>query len=375
MALALIVAAWAKANGRRLLLLTIDHGLRPESVQWTAKCQRLAQRLGVNFQALTWEGRKPLRGLPAAARAARHGLLADAAREAGARVVLLGHTADDLVEAARMRAAGSSIPDPREWAPSPAWPEGRGVFLLRPLLRAGREEIRAWLRVRGETWIEDPSNEDLRFARARARAAPEGHGEPRPYPSAALSDLVQAVRTDAAGALMVPRAQLRHPAARAFVAMASVCAAGSDRLPRADRADRLLERLTGEAPVTMTLSGARIEADATTARFMRDAGESERTGLAEIRFGPGVVVWDGRFEIHADRPILVRGVDGLRGRLPREARTALAAFPPKVREGLPVTVERDGGVSLLLDPAPGVRARPLAYERLLAACGAVPREP
>lgn len=274
-----------------------------------------------------------------------------------------------------MRAAGSSTPDPKEWAASPAWPEGRGIFLLRPLLSASREEIRAWLRGHNETWIEDPANGDLTFARARARAAPEADTQAPPEAPSGLEDLALAVEADAVGTLSIARTRLRHPAARPFVAMAALCAAGTSRAPRGDRAERLAERLAGEGALATTLGGARIEADPNIVRFLRDAGESGRGGLAEMTIGPGTTVWDGRFEVTANHPILVRGVDGLRGRLHRDARTALAAFPPKVREGLPVAVEPDGGIRLLLTPGDGVRARALAHERLLAACGVVTREP
>ena len=134
LALLLAAAEWSGAAGRDLLVLTVDHQLQPDSAAWTRACATTAARLGVTFRALSWTGEKPATGLAAAARTARHGLLADAARAAGARVVLMGHTADDILEARLMRARGSTTPEPREWSPSPAWPEGRGVFLLRPLL-------------------------------------------------------------------------------------------------------------------------------------------------------------------------------------------------------------------------------------------------
>ena len=169
LALLLMVDDWAKAHGRSLLVLTVDHGLNPASAGWTAACRATAGRLGLPFTSLHWQGDKPATGLPAAARAARHAMLAEAARAAGARVILLGHTADDLREAAAMRAEGSSLPDAREWAPSPAWPEGRELFLLRPMLGVGRRDLRDWLAARGERWIDDPANDDVRFARARVR--------------------------------------------------------------------------------------------------------------------------------------------------------------------------------------------------------------
>ena len=168
-ALLLIAARWARARGRRLLALTVDHGLQPESAAWSRFAAEAAAAAGADWRGLTWDGRKPASGLTAAARAARHGLIADAARSAGARVVLFGHTADDIAEADWMRRQGATLGRLREWSPSPAWPEGRGLMLLRPLLAERRAGLRDWLAARRAAWIEDPANADARFGRSRAR--------------------------------------------------------------------------------------------------------------------------------------------------------------------------------------------------------------
>ena len=166
----LAAKAWADRHGRRVLALTVDHGLQPQSAAWTRfAAGETAARLGADFRALTWDGPKPCAGLPAAARRARHRLIAEAARRAGARVVVFGHTADDILEAELMKAEGARLGGLREWAPSPVWPQGRGVFLLRPLLELRRAAIRDVLLQAGETWIDDPANEDPRSTRARAR--------------------------------------------------------------------------------------------------------------------------------------------------------------------------------------------------------------
>ena len=68
-----------------------------------------------------------------------------------------------------MRAAGSTLGRLRDSAPSPVWPEGREVFLFRPLLDVRRAELRALLRGRGLDWIDDPANADPRSLRARVR--------------------------------------------------------------------------------------------------------------------------------------------------------------------------------------------------------------
>jgi tRNA(Ile)-lysidine synthase len=166
-----LAADWARANGRRLLALTVDHGLTPDSSAWTTFAERAARAAGADWRGLCWTGPRPATGLSAAARSARHRLIADAAREAGARVILLAHTADDIAEGEVMRAGGSTLGLLRDWSPSPVWPEGRGLMLFRPMLGAGRREVRDWLAGQGANWIDDPGNEDPRFARSRARQA------------------------------------------------------------------------------------------------------------------------------------------------------------------------------------------------------------
>lgn len=371
-ALLLAAQAWTREAGRRLLVLTVDHALHPQSGAWTAQCAARAAALGVGFRALRWAGEKPAHGLPAAARDARHRLLADAAREAGAAVILLGHTADDIFEARAMRQAGSSTPEPREWGPSPAWPEGRGLFLLRPLLGVRRADIRRWLEARGETWIEDPANADPRYARARARrdlAAEPGLATPRepPQPRA----LARACRMDAAGVLTIERDRLGRAGpdeAATFISAACLSAAGTRRPPSAERARRLGARLATDDDLAATLAGARIEADSREVRFLREPGEATRGGLRPQTIGPSGV-WDGRFEIAADGRVEVRALAGLAARLGKSDRAALQAFTPKARAGLPAALDNDGAPHLLKD------AKPLALARLGAACGLVEREP
>lgn len=372
LALLLMAHTWAQAHGRRLLVLTVDHGLNPQSAAWTNACAARAERLGAEFQALDWTGPKPATGLPAAARAARHRLLADAARGAGARVLLLGHTADDGLEAQAMRRAGSTTPEPREWAPSPAWPQGRGLFVLRPMLGVRRAALRSWLSRRGETWIEDPANADPRFARARARAeldlADEYYG-----PGENVLALAESLRPVLGGGFEAPLAALQAAGAderRRLLALACVCAGGGARPPRAAAAARLAAQLSG------TLAGARLVVEGERALIVRDAGEAARGRLAPLALGAASVVWDGRFEISAaGEGLQVRRLAGLSTRLPVDQRRALAALPAAARGALPAVVDAAGAVScpLLGDSPAG--ARDLTWARLRAAAGLVAREP
>src|SRR5205823_5245039 len=119
LALLILAKSWADRHGRALLALTIDHRLQTDASAWARWCAGRAGQLGVAHQTLVWEGVKPATGLSAAARQARHRLLAAATRAAGASVLLMGHTADDVAESRLMRATGSTVPDARAWSPSP----------------------------------------------------------------------------------------------------------------------------------------------------------------------------------------------------------------------------------------------------------------
>src|SRR6476646_5048504 len=109
-ALMWLAARWrrALARGPRLIAVTVDHGLRSEAAREARDVKRLARTLDLPHRTVRWTGAKPRTGLPAAARAARYRLLAQAARAHGATHVLTAHTRDDQAETLLMRMVGGS---------------------------------------------------------------------------------------------------------------------------------------------------------------------------------------------------------------------------------------------------------------------------
>ena len=388
LALLLAAGAFAERHGRSLVALHVDHGLQVASAAWAAAAERTAGRLGAAFVCLTWTGDKPGAGLPAAARAARHRLIAEVARKAGAPVVLVGHTLDDQLENALMRGSGVRVGVLREWSPSPVWPEGRGLFLCRPLLNLRRAELRQWLAAEGQVWLDDPANDDPRHPRARARRAIAEGACPPMLDDARLDAVAGLWRAEPWGGVALDRAGLtRAQPGRAvrLLQIAAVCASGAERLSRPARAEGLLARLKSGETFVATLGGARIDAGAGQVAVEREAGEAARGGLGPLVLEPGApVVWDGRFEITAGQAGFV--VERLRGQVARlvpEDRAFVRAVPAAARAALPLWrhVDDFAAPPRLALAAPhshlgynDVCCRPLCEERLKAATGVVPTE-
>lgn len=369
LALLCLTLDWARACGRRVLALTVDHGLQTQSASWTEQAGAQARRLGAEWRALTWAGPKPATGLPAAARQARHALLAEAARAAGAQVLLLGHTLDDVLEGERMRAAGSTLGRLQDWAPSPVWPQGRDVYLFRPLLDRRRADLRAVLIARGLDWLEDPANDDPRFLRARVRAELSQADAPARTPAPDFKRPACAPSRPLPGAFALARAGLSG----ADLAIAVTCASGRETPPRGPAVQRLLARIESGNAIRAVLSGARIEAGPTEVLVCREAGEAARGGLRSIRVEAGDdVVFDGRFEISACPSGEVRAVQGLASRLDQVDRGRLKTLPSAVRASLPVLIRDADARPILAERVATVRD--LVHGRRLAACGHIAHE-
>jgi tRNA(Ile)-lysidine synthase len=169
-ALMWLAARWrrALARGPRLVAVTVDHGLRSGAAAEAREVRRLARSLDLPHRTLRWTGAKPRTGLPAAARAARYRLLAQAARASGATHVLTAHTRDDQAETLLMRMLrGSGIAGLAAMARES---ERDGLLLARPFLNVSKSQLIATLKKAKVDFADDPTNRDTSFTRPRLRA-------------------------------------------------------------------------------------------------------------------------------------------------------------------------------------------------------------
>jgi tRNA(Ile)-lysidine synthetase-like protein len=158
---ALLVAACEL--GHEVVAAHYDHALRAGSELAVDHVAGLCAKHGVELVAERRRSPVPRGSVQAAARTLRYDFLERARREAGADVVALAHTADDLVEGAMLHLMrGCGLAGLR------GMPASRGAF-VRPLLGVWRREVLAFLDQRGIAALEDPANVDTAYARVRVR--------------------------------------------------------------------------------------------------------------------------------------------------------------------------------------------------------------
>ena len=151
----------------------VHHGLQSAADDFERHCETLCARLQVPLVVQRVDARPaPGQSPEDAARAARYKAFWAATQASQAQPAIqsiaLAQHADDQVETlllALSRGAGVA-----GLAAMPAHWQRHGLDWHRPLLRVAGAELRAWLQARGESWVEDPSNQDERFTRNRIRA-------------------------------------------------------------------------------------------------------------------------------------------------------------------------------------------------------------
>ncbi|OYQ32631.1 tRNA lysidine(34) synthetase TilS [Niveispirillum lacus] len=378
-ALTLLLARWVGQRGGRLLALTVDHGLRADSHAEAAKVAAWMANLGIEHRILPWVGEKPTTGIQAGARHARLRLLADAAAAQGILHLALAHHADDQAETHRLRADRAS--GSQGLAGMPAIREMDHLRLIRPLLPVAKARLVATCQAWGQAWVEDPSNGNPAFARARLRLSQSvGANEAQAAQTAATARaildgdvarlLAMHARFQPEGWVVLNRALLDAPNDRVQPLVASLLRAvgGAAYPPSPASIADLLQGLREQPDRGRTLAGCRFMPLTDGWRLLREARNLQ--GPARFRGGGTPVTWDGRFRLSAERvgDYSVRALDDALWRLARADRPDLSRvdMPASLRWTLPAVLSGDRLIAIphLLYtaadmPDPGVSVVPL----------------
>lgn len=167
MALVLLTQEWVSARGGKVTALAVDHQLRSESGQEAHQVLKWLTDLGISTELLCWEDPKPTTRIQERARRARYNLLENWCTSHKVRHLLTAHHEGDQWETMMQRLTrGSGIQGLRGIQAARCRSFGR---LLRPLLEVNKVDLIHYLEQRGQAYIQDPSNENLKFERVRWR--------------------------------------------------------------------------------------------------------------------------------------------------------------------------------------------------------------
>jgi len=256
--LLLVTRAW---HGGDLSVVTIDHGLHPESAEHAAFVAELARARDLPCRTLRLE--LPDRS-EATARAGRYAALATLPVDR----VALGHHRDDQAETLLLQLLrGSGV-------------RGLGAMrrirdrYVRPLLDVSRSELEAWARWRGLDWVEDPTNGDESYLRNRLRRE--------------LMPLLESIRPGASAALATA---------------ASLCAEDDACLESLLPNGEIDAGWVAEAPSALVGRALRRAFPTAGSRHVRDLVRAARRGAGEVRLPGGLVVQVVRGRILARRAV------------------------------------------------------------------------
>lgn len=169
MALAVLLAEWAAAQGIKLHALTVNHGLRSEAAAEAKFVAKTLKPLDVIHKTLVWEGEKPKTRIQEAARDARYRLMTEYCIQKGIKYLFVAHHGNDQMETILFRMAKGTGLDGLAGMRPVQKLEG-GLVLVRPLLSVSHDALILTCKDRKIDWIEDPSNENNRYARVRIRS-------------------------------------------------------------------------------------------------------------------------------------------------------------------------------------------------------------
>ncbi len=327
LALMLLAYDWSQQSGVGLNVATVDHGLRDEALDEASGVADICGSLDIPCSILTLGlANSAQRPTMARARTARHAALATWARANRLDRIALGHTQDDIHETMLMRIrAGSGwygLPGLRAISPSPSWPHGLGLYLVRPLLGQTRQALQNWLTKRNISWVNDPSNANSGYERTRMRAltrtlTPSSRASLK-RSAAYLARLHSARKsqlfslcTDQTdwrndGSARVERTVLKQLSAElqcAWIGIVALCVSGqASTLP--NRAlNALTARINAQDDGSATLGDAWLVWSRDHLHiYRRPFGEARSNGAPELdvqrlmRFND-ISIWDGRFAI------------------------------------------------------------------------------
>lgn len=166
-AMLILAKKWAAEQSNKLLVLCVDHGLRPESKSEAEFVVALCNALDLESVVLTWKHSSAVSfNVQSKARKARYQLLADECKRQSICHLFTAHHKDDMVEGFILRQAKGSgifglLPSIRRFC--------NNLQIIRPLYNIPKSSLLEFLSLNNQDYCLDSSNYSLRYERVKVR--------------------------------------------------------------------------------------------------------------------------------------------------------------------------------------------------------------
>jgi tRNA(Ile)-lysidine synthase len=162
-----LLLKYSKTTHLVLHLAHVDHGWRQESADEAETIEKLASSLGLPFHTIRLAPKEYTGNLEAESRDDRLEFFTQLAQEIGAQGIFLGHQLDDQLETVFKRFL-EGVLLPYLSGMRPVTQIGT-LTIFRPLLSVSKKEVLEWLGAQKISYLEDPTNKDIKFLRAKMR--------------------------------------------------------------------------------------------------------------------------------------------------------------------------------------------------------------
>ena len=361
LALLHLVHAFARKHQKKIFALTVNHGLRRDSDKEALFVQKIAQDKEIPHAILTWSETKPSSRIQEKARNARYDLLLNWCKENQVPTLLLGHHQQDQEETFWLRlSAGSGL---EGLTGMKSRVNRDGIHVCRPLLTFSKERLTATLEAEKQEWIEDPSNQNPAFFRARFREYLREEGltstrleavmrklqEDADFIQSSLKEaLSQTVQHFEAGYFSIQKEAFErlHPAlAKRLISLLVRWFSKDSYPPRSTQIDEILKRL--QTSKAFTSGGAYWISKATEVLVIREVGEiKDKVSLATLE---KPFLWDNRFWVDPSLKHSFSGEETLLSPLknhPLPKKEIVSSIPPSVWPTLPALWQKGRIVSI-----------------------------
>lgn len=167
LSLVLLANEWAKNHSKKIIAITVDHGLRPSSSYEAKYVNELLEKHSIEHHILKWNGEKPTSNIENAAREARYNLIIDFCKNNEINILFLGHHLQDQAENFLIRLfRGSGIAG---LSSMQRVSKRNDIKLIRPFLNVKKDDLKDYLIKSSIKWVEDESNFDEKYLRNKIR--------------------------------------------------------------------------------------------------------------------------------------------------------------------------------------------------------------